>query len=727
LYLSNSDVEILCSPDDVAPFVGRVCEASDKAKNALGFLPKQVYEDSADQGKLLVAVLSEGTRQTYAGHLLFGGAFPHARIFQVFTLPECRGHGIGRRLVEAAVRRAEGFGFMSLVARVADDLDANMFWQHMGFEVVRTKQGGRSSGREINVRVRELDTPRLFPVREAGAEPGAQDLKLASRLRNVSPVYVLDVNVLFDLVKRRQHANEVERIVRASFNNLIRLAVTEEFVRELERTSRPSPTDPILEFAAGLPCLAAPPGQELNEIQAVLGAMIFPAALPGGRLREQDQSDLVHLATAVHCGASGFVTSEKAILRARPALLSKYSLDVIGVGELADAVDFMDSGEPHEVRAISSGRALEGRPMRDDEAPQVRTFLGRMRCPVPLIEDAISVDLARSRRRMVVACEGSLVGFGSWDLPSSVRPQIQAFLCVDEDHGALALAGDFLLESMSRESVPDCPLLLSLRLLPGHVTTRRIATSHGFRPSANEPSNTTNLQKIAIGKAVTAESWSAVREELRRRTGLGLPSTVPRFESNDQLIRIVSPGGQSIAVTVEELETLLSPAIFFLPGRDGAIVPIRRVYAADLLGGAKQLSLLMAPEAVLLRERIYFSNPRTAGVLKNGTPILFYESAHKGGSGSVIAAARVIRAEHVSKEGANRELLRRGVLDRKMLGDICLAKKVVAATIDNIMLLKNQVKFGRLRQLGAIDGANLITSRTLSANLLIQIVEEGML
>lgn len=156
-------------------------------------------------------------------------------------------------------------------------------------------------------------------------------------------------------------------------------------------------------------------------------------------------------------------------------------------------------------------------------------------------------------------------------------------------------------------------------------------------------------------------------------------------------------------------------------------MPIRRVYAAELIGGAKQLSLLVSPEAVLLRERVYFSHPRTAGVLIRGIPVLFYESARKGGSASVIAAARVVRTEVASKDGANQELLRRGVLDRKILKKICLSETVVATTIDNIMLFRNPVRLERLRIIGAIDGANLVTARPLRAEQMIQIVEEGLL
>jgi hypothetical protein len=253
----------------------------------------------------------------------------------------------------------------------------------------------------------------------------------------------------------------------------------------------------------------------------------------------------------------------------------------------------------------------------------------------------------------------------------------------------------------------------------------RIAVAHGFRASANEPSNSSNLQKIALGRGVTAKTWTWVTQQLKKGMGLELPGSMPLYQSIEQTVPINGPTGQ-VNIPLEELETLFSPAILFLPGRSGVIVPIRRVYAADLIGGAKQLSLLAGSQAVLLRERVYFSDPRTARILTKGIPILFYESARNGGSASVTAIARVARTELISRDGANQELFRRGVLDKKILMKMCLAKMFLATTIDNIMILKNPVGLQRLRALGAIDGANLVTARPLRPEQVIQIVDEGM-
>ncbi|HVN64460.1 MAG TPA: hypothetical protein VMT58_07465, partial [Candidatus Binataceae bacterium] len=64
--------------------------AADANKSAFGFQGKLAYQDAADQGKLLVAAVSEHSERKYAGHLWFGGVFPLARIFQTFVSPPYR-------------------------------------------------------------------------------------------------------------------------------------------------------------------------------------------------------------------------------------------------------------------------------------------------------------------------------------------------------------------------------------------------------------------------------------------------------------------------------------------------------------------------------------------------------------------------------------------------------------------------------------------------------------
>lgn len=185
------------------PYIDVVREQADANREALGFLPDRVYREAAEQGKLLVALAVEGQRQTYAGHLLFGGAYPRARVFQIFLSPSYREKGVGRRLVEDFVHEMEADHYISITANVAADLvQSNAFWKRIGFHVVRTRQGGAARGRSLNVFARDLDTPNLFSLTNPVAYCDRADLRLLNRLSTQAPLYVLDLNVLFDLVKR---------------------------------------------------------------------------------------------------------------------------------------------------------------------------------------------------------------------------------------------------------------------------------------------------------------------------------------------------------------------------------------------------------------------------------------------------------------------------------------------------------------------------------------------
>jgi len=70
----------------VLAFADDVRASADEERDALGFLPGGVYAEAARRGKLLVATIGH----TYAGHLLFGGTFPRARVFQIFVKKEYR-------------------------------------------------------------------------------------------------------------------------------------------------------------------------------------------------------------------------------------------------------------------------------------------------------------------------------------------------------------------------------------------------------------------------------------------------------------------------------------------------------------------------------------------------------------------------------------------------------------------------------------------------------------
>jgi hypothetical protein len=70
-------------------------------------------------------------------------------------------------------------------------------------------------------------------------------------------------------------------------------------------------------------------------------------------------------------------------------------------------------------------------------------------------------------------------------------------------------------------------------------------------------------------------------------------------------------------------------------------------------------------------------------------------------------------------------LIESGVLDVDELSQMTAGEQVAATTVDNVLRLRTPVGLRRLRELGCIDGANLVTSRAISADQLQQIISEG--
>ncbi len=720
-------IAIVHKAEEVAPFVEFVRKKADSDRNALGFLPQGAYQDAADQGKLIIAFSESVNFETYAGHLLFGGVYPKGTIFQLFVDPAYRRTGIGHRLIRTIVARCQASQYLSITAQVATDLtEANFFWERHKFRVVRTRAGGASRGRSINIRVRDLKTPNLLDVIEPSTGALTTDFRISDRLTTKSPLYVIDLNVLYDVVKKRLRSHEASSIMSAGFKGLIRIAVTEEFIEELQRTSTSLSNDPVLELALQLPRMPHPPDQALRTVVRELATLVFPHRAAKGTLSRNDESDLKHLATAVHHKANGFVTSEKALLRARDNLRVAHGLDVVGVVDFAGTLAPMDTQNQPVLSSVSEGFQVRVTELNSDGCQVATDFLRQMFVPPDVLAEVLKPsNLDEHRRRLIVVSNDDIVAYASWQISMGPQHVAQSFICADEDHSAAESVLDYLLDRMCREASQSVPALIQFRELPGHSSTRRIALAHGFRADHNHSHSGSPLQKLSIGYPIDEANWQAMRHLLQQIAGFKLPNAIPTYSGHQQLIPLGIANGDTIEISLRDLENILSPVLFMLPGRNSAIVPIRRTYADDLFGLSPQLSLLSSPEAVLLSQRAYFSDPRTAGVLTEGTPLLFYESGEHHGRKSIIAAARVVETSLVLKEDIDSNLRRRGVLSPKEMRQIGSRMNVLATRFDNILVLRDPVGISRLRDIGCVDRRNLVTAQQVGNEHAATILQEG--
>jgi GNAT superfamily N-acetyltransferase/predicted nucleic acid-binding protein len=717
--------KILMEAQLVEPYADTARAHADADRAALGFTPASAYREAAFSGKLLIAVEEAfGQRDTYAGHLYFGGAYPHVRIFQVYVVPKYRRRRVGALLLQTLAKRSEDIGCLSISARVAGDLDvANAFWKNEGFQVLRFKKGGTSRGRTIAILTRELDTPRLFGGSQGPRNQGhAIAISTVGRTRS----YLIDLNVFLDLVKARSQADHVRRLIAAAWTRTVDVFVAEELVEELRRSATGGP-DPVLEFASALPRLPRVPHSLLEERVKELALVIFPDRAGRNALTPNDRSDLIYLATSIHHGVNGFITGEKAILRRVQNLRVGFGIDVVGTAEFSRYIVPAEHHPQAELRSSGSNDDFSISEMSEEDRQSAQEFLREADVSEAISTDALSPGVSGAPRRRIqvrIVATGEYVGFASWDAPLRLSDRLNVYIFVDEDHPDAPAVATHLCAEILRDVAARGPILLTLRTPEGHFRARAAAVDAGFGavvPGGEDRA----LHKLSIGGVVTTSNWPAVSAKLQELVGLSLESAMPTFAGSGTKILFRSSAGEPSEISILEAERLFGPALFLSPMRHGMLVPIRREFAEQLFSGAPQLSLLPKRQATLFSDRVYFRAPTGASSFSVGTPLVFYESRGSNGRGCAFTLATVRSNRVVWAETLSARLLVKGALDLKTITKMSKDGLISLLHFESIIPFQQQVRLDRLRAMGAIDGANAVGPRRLDTQTLAAIASEA--
>lgn len=716
--------EILTSYEQVSPYLEQVKTAANKHRQALGFLPAIIYDESMSQGRLWVAASSVDGE--YLGHLLFGGAYPHLRVIQLFVSQSQRRKGLASRLVQELVFFGQTNQYLAIIARVAADLPANDFWQGCGFAVTRIMPGGKSRNRMINVRVRQLDVPRLFDL---PVKPISLPTTIAYETRPVlhTPQYALDINVILDLVRHRQDHTAASFLIRAALNHIVKIVVTDEARKELARSCPPNSTkDPLLEFICELPTLPSIDKAHIAERIQGLRSLVFPGRSPSRKNAAQDDSDLAHLASCIHHGVEGFITREAALLRSASRVKAEYGLDIVSPYNFGSAID-EPSGSLPDLVAQTKEAEIRFQPFEESLRSNAESFLHLVGVPREDARAALSPGASGNERRRVCALvDGELSGIASWRRPSKLKPEIILYLYVDETKRESQRVIEHFLELALREKSQATIFGMHLIHGLGQTFTRSIALKRGFRSRLSTTSDAQQpLYKISAGGVVTEESWSRFLKTIRKLSEVTLEPTMPSFEDviREKLKLLQRRHKGETRIDLFDLETLMSPGLFLFPGRQGLIAPIREDYAEELMGEVSpQKSFLPAQEAILRVEKAYFRSPRRASIVTKGSPLVFYVS---GPRGRAVGRARITSSAVLPVGDVVRQYERQGVLSSERLASLADAKgRVHVFTFDNFSQFPRPVTFKELQTLDC-SPANLITIAPLGAEQLRSLMVAG--
>lgn len=689
---------------DISPFLDAIRAQADSERDALGFLPEPAYAEAARQRKLILLLSQDGDQISYAGHLLFGGIFPGMRVRQISVIAKSRRNGQATTLLRALIAQGEKEGYLSIAANVASDLaGANAFYERNGFVSVRLKAGGKTRNRKINVRILQLQTPSLLSLMVGPAQPKAIDIIQPQKRSADIPIYAIDLNVFYDAIRNRVRSDDAGAVFEAALRNQIRIAATQEFISELKRTSNDPANDPVLSLAKRIPNLPIQDKAAIEKIKPIIAGLVFPERAAGGRLKPTDESDISHLAHAVVAGVSGYITSDARVLSARDSLMVEFN----------QFVDLLDL--PNSIESTVLVKEAKNFRIQRPSPEEAMAFIESERIIVgPFLNGEKITDCERSS----VSDVDGIIGVGLL-LPASALDQpSRSIICVRQDHPFSSTIADFLLSEQIRHCTHNSACHLLMLDIASHPITRRIAFNLGFQ---QQKGKSAILAKIALGQIVTNKNWDKTRLSIERIAGLKIQANCPTYDKPKA--QITTSAGENIGIELFELETLLSPSLFALPKRKAVVVPITRLFAADLLGTDLQYSFLEVPEAQFLSRRTYYNTTRATRSMIRGSVIAFYESSRGKGRGAIVAIGRIVDVTSIPVSSVPESFRRGAVVDD--IGTLTKSERILATTFDNLIVFSKPVTLKKLRQIGCVTKANFVSATPISAKHLSAIVEAG--
>jgi GNAT superfamily N-acetyltransferase len=412
------------------PLLPSICELADTEKEALSFLPEVAYREGVMRQRIVAMVAQGGGKSSLAGYVFFSGVFPHAGIQQVAVDPKCRRSGVASALLNGLAAQLESQGYLTIKAAIASDLpEAQSFYAKNGFVHRHSRQGGVARGRTILLYVRDLDTRSFFSLLEprAAATPAA-DLGLRQRSAGAAPIYAIDLNVLFDLVKNRPRAPLANRLFGAALGHQLRLVTAPEFLHELRRSSTDLTNDSLLNLALQLPRLPIVDEIEVARLAALVHQIVFETPGRSAAGSPQALSDARHVAQAALARASGYVTSDGVLLSARDSLNLQIGIDVASLDELAALLPADGSVSAN----LLKGANFETKIL---SLKEVRSYLQSQRVS-PLLRSTFAPEAppADHWRAVGISEEGEIVAIGVYLVPNNVDAPACILIHARADH-----------------------------------------------------------------------------------------------------------------------------------------------------------------------------------------------------------------------------------------------------------------------------------------------------
>lgn len=699
-------IRIIDDPAELSAFLNQIVAIADRYKEDLGFWPPTKFQDAIGRKRLVAALKVERDNRMLVGFLVHSGVHPNSKIQAVAVHPDYVRRGVAQALLDATISQLEAEHFICVCAKPAEDLEhAQAFYQKNGFEFVKTEAGGQARNRKIVVRERLLRAPSLFDAVEQKTDPSSPVAidEVRSRL------WVIDINVLFDLLKTgRDRYPQAYGVIGAALAGRINVAVTSEFTEELRRNSNKFGDDPILALAAALPKIVIGEKGALNAKAAEAHDLIFANVQSKQAGTPQALSDSRHIAECALGNAAAFITSDGPLLESRSIIRRHFGLEVAALDDFFDALSFYD------IEHAETDVSAEGFRIKVGTHNEALGLLIKTKTQSYAADAAPSQSTNPSHRRLAVDQSGNVIGYLNVRTPAKLGENHRMILIVDHQDGLAEQVADALMGKGLEMLTKGGPHVVSLTDVPGQTSVRKVAQQLGFKHAGRSG----ELAKLVLGEPLTPNSIDGQLDKLRLSTGKEPTNSLlpTSFEFLDNLF-------QSNVEMFERLERSLSPGLLVSNRRQIIIQPIGERFASELLGTSDQLNFLEQFGGANRTEKVYVCSSNKRNFFRPNQIILFYESKRTGGRGAVIAAANVAGVMLQDKAEVSDGQMKRTVLDS--VDGFSSTEQVTLVTFNTLLRFPRPVSLDQLKRLGAHTGQNFVSATKIATTVGQNVLDEG--
>lgn len=677
------------------PLFEEVFALGESHKQTVGMLPRQAWQEYADDGRLLAAVepIAGGAAPRVVGYAAFRLPRQEVALAHLVVDERVRCRGVARRLVDELSERYAGR--RGIRAKCRRDYPASAVWPELGFVAQGDLPGRGAAGERLTVWWRDHGHPDLMTWAGAPA--------------SVTPV-VIDANVFIDLHSeaagdQRQHTRDLLLDVLAG---RVELLVTPELGNEINRHADHAERGRLQGIRQSYPTIPANAAVVAQNHAALIAELGHE---PRGR---QDRSDLAHVVYAASVGVPVVVTRDDAAQRKlRTAAGVVLGVALVSPQELVVLLDEADAAESYSPFALL-GTGFAVREAATADQPLVDGFLdtgvGERRADFTRRLRALAEHRTTGAHRLVfTAPSGDAIALLGTDVVADVLDVSILRMRTFPLAGTMAAQLASRLRPLAQEAG-----VCAIRVSDPHPHPLLVEAllADGFGPAPGGPVGLTLAAACTVAEVATrAASAAQPLSEAERAALAGVLSLADSIQA------------QNVPAVAAALERQLRPLRVLDAQLDTWLVPIKAPWASQLFGAPRDI-YGQDDHLGISVEHVYYRGGRSGEAAP--ARVLWYVSGV--GHMTVIGCSELVEVRDGAPKELHRAYRRLGVYGfAEVRAAAGRTGQVRALRVINTELFGSGVPLARLRALAAEDGRSLqlVSPMRIPAEWFAKIVTEA--